>query len=217
MNEQIDIWSGKFGDEYIKRNPKNVKEVDELYLKNFGFSRTSLNLEFLGKIPREIRVLEVGCGIGIQLSFLQKMGFKHLVGLDVSSTAIEQAKILTKGIDFLTASTLDIPFKDSWFDLVFTSALLIHQNPRNLPKAIDEIVRVSNSLIWGYEFFSLKPQKIFYREQKNLLWKNNFMSIYLKRCPELKVVNEKRFKYLDNDNVDCMFLLKKSLKKRQKG
>lgn len=209
MNKQIDKWAGEFGRNYIGRNPASIKEMDEIYVKNFGFSRTSLNKEFLEGIPRDIKILEAGSSVGIQLGILREMGFKHLVGIDVSSEAVSKAKILTEGVDFLNASALDIPFKDNWFDLVFTSGVLIHQHPNNLGKAIDEIVRVSKKFIWGCEYFSKKPLEIVYRGNKGLLWKNDFLSVYLKRHPELRVVNERKFKYLDSDNVDCMFLLEK--------
>jgi len=42
-----------------------------------------------------------------------------------------------------------------------------------------------------------------------LLWKTNFVKLYLDTFPDLRIVKEKRFKYLDNDNVNSMFLLEK--------
>ena len=71
-------WKGKFGKEYTLRNLKTLKEIDKLYLENFGITRTKLNREFIGNLNRSIKILEVGANVGIQLAFLQKMGFKNL-------------------------------------------------------------------------------------------------------------------------------------------
>jgi len=48
-----------------------------------------------------------------------------------------------------------------------------------------------------------------YRGHESLLWKTNFPKLYLDRFPELELVKEEKFKYLYNDNVDVMFLLRK--------
>ena len=43
----------------------------------------------------------------------------------------------------------------------------------------------------------------------NKLWKNNFLKLFLERHPDLKIVKQKKLKYLENDNEDIMFLLEK--------
>jgi len=45
---QENNWKGVFGDEYNLRNPSNAEEMDNLYLKDYGISRSVLNEEFLG-------------------------------------------------------------------------------------------------------------------------------------------------------------------------
>lgn len=202
-------WSSGFGDEYTDRNPKNSHEMDELYLKNFNIKRTDLNKEFLGNLPKDISILEVGSNLGAQSATLQELGFNHLTGIEISRYAIEQAKKLTKNIDYLEASALDIPFKDKYFDLVFTSGVLIHIHPNDLKKVIDEMYRLSKKYIWCYEYFSEECKEIEYRGNKNLLWKNNFLGLFLKYHPDLRLIKEKKIKYLDSNNMDIMFLLEK--------
>jgi len=208
--EQSKKWAGDFGDNYIDRNPKNVQELDELYMKNFGLTRTSLNQEFLTDLSKDIKILEVGSNVGAQLISLQNLDFKDLTGIEISEKAIEESKKLSKNIYFLKASALDLPFKDNFFDLVFTSGVLIHIHPQDLNKVIDEIYRTTKKYIWCYEYFSENCKEIEYRENKNLLWKNNFMKLFLEKHPHLKIIKEKKIKYLDSDNIDHMFLLEKS-------
>jgi pseudaminic acid biosynthesis-associated methylase len=175
----------------------------------YGISRTALNKVFLDKLNRSMRILEVGSNIGNQLLCLQKMGFKNLYGIEPLEYAVELSKKRTKGINIIQGNVFDLPFKDNYFDLVFTSGVLIHINPKNIKKAIREIYRCTSKYIWGLEYYSERYQEIIYRENKNLLWKGNFVEIYKSTFPSLKVCGIRYLKYLDNDNIDVLFLLKK--------
>lgn len=209
INFQEKKWSGEDGKKYILRNPRNTKEADKIYRGKFGITRSKLNKQFLGRLNRSIKILEVGSNIGVQLMFLQKMGFKHLYGLEVNRKAIELSRKNTEGIDIIEGSALDIPFRDNYFDLVFTSGLLIHISPENLKTAMEEIGRCTKKYIWGYEYYIDKPTEIIYRGKKNMLWKANFSRIYLNTLKDLKLAKERKIKYLYSDNEDAMFLLKK--------
>ena len=208
-NKQAETWASEFGNEYTKRNDLTREALDDLYKKNFGISRTELNKEFLSGLNKEIKILEVGCNTGMQLVNLRKLGFKNLTGIDVSKSGLSIAKKNLPETNLKEASALDIPFSDNEFDLVFTSGVLIHINPNNLDKVIDEVYRTSKKYIWCYEYFSEKLEEIEYRGNKNMLWKNNFLKLFLDKYPNLKIVKEKKLKYKDNNNLDIMFLLEK--------
>ena len=60
---QEETWSGDFGKEYTDRNTFTPDEVDDLYIKNYGISRTQLNSEFLDNLELNL-ILEVGCNVG---------------------------------------------------------------------------------------------------------------------------------------------------------
>ncbi len=202
-------WKGKFGESYFKRNPSSIKDMDKLYKINFGITRTELNNEFLKRISKTTKILEVGCNVGSQLLFLQKMGFSGLYGIELNRDIVEASKLITKNINIIQGSALDIPFKDEYFDLVFTSGVLIHISPKNIKKAIAEIYRCSKKYIWGFEYYAEKYTEIEYRGNKNMLWKANFPKLYLEKLNNLKLKKEKKIKYLNSDNYDIMYLLKK--------
>ena len=42
---QEENWYGDHGDEYNKRNPQTIEEMDKLYIENFGITRSDLNKE----------------------------------------------------------------------------------------------------------------------------------------------------------------------------
>ncbi|MCG2689683.1 methyltransferase domain-containing protein [Candidatus Parcubacteria bacterium] len=206
---QEENWAGQHGNDYIERNPTNTQQANEGYLKYYGLSRTSLNQEFLGDLGKNLKVLEVGCNVGAQLAFLQEMGFNNLYGIEINQKALVIVKKNLPQVDVIFGSALDIPFKDSFFDLVFTSGVLIHISPKDIKTAQKEIVRVSKKYIWGFEYFNEQHIEVPYRGKNNLLWKGDFAKLYLKEIPNLKLVKEKRLKYLSNENIDTMFLLEK--------
>ncbi|UCD55372.1 MAG: methyltransferase domain-containing protein [Candidatus Omnitrophota bacterium] len=206
---QLKIWTGKFGREYTNRNTLSPDKLEKLYRDNYGITRTALNKMFLDKLDRSMRILEVGSNIGLQLVCLQRMGFKNLYGIESQDYAVELCKKNTRNIKIIKGNALNLPFKDGYFDLVFTSGVLIHINPRDIRKAMKEIHRSSNKYIWGFEYYSKKYEEIIYREKKNLLWKADFQKLYLESFSDLRLIKKKRLKYLKNQNVDMMFLLKK--------
>lgn len=209
-NFQLNNWTDKFGQEYTDRNKMSLEDLEKLYENNYGITRTELNKLFLDKVDTSKKILEIGSNIGIQLLCLQKMSFKNLYGIEPQEYAVELSKKITKNINIIKGDVFNIPFKDNFFDIVFTSGVLIHINQQDVKRALKEIYRCSKKYIWGFEYYADKYTEILYRRKKNLLWKANFLKIYQDIFPNLKVVKMKFLKYLDNDNVDLMFLLKKN-------
>ena len=163
----------------------------------------------MADIPKTSKILEVGCNVGSQLHALQGLGFTSLVGVDINRQALEVAKKNLIGIDVLLASAFDLPFKDNYFDLVFTSGVLIHISPKDILQALKEIVRVSKKYILGLEYFNEEYLEVEYRGQKDMLWKTDFAKLYIDNFQELELLKEKRIKYLTDENIDTMFLLEK--------
>ncbi|ABN53433.1 MAG TPA: methyltransferase domain-containing protein [Hungateiclostridium thermocellum] len=209
-NLQEKTWAGQFGKDYTDRCTFSPEELDSLYKREYGISREEMNTRFLSGLGLENkRILEVGCNVGNQLRMLQRMGFNNLYGIELQQYAIEKAKALTKRINIIHGVADDIPFKDGYFDMVFTSGVLIHISPGNINRVLDEIYRCSREYIWGFEYYADDYTEVNYRGHESLLWKTNFPKLYLDRFPELELVKEEKFKYLYNDNVDVMFLLRK--------
>src|SRR3989344_1420316 len=205
---QEKFWKANFGDEYTGRNTFTPEELDAMYTDRYGISRTEMNRRFLPK-PSIASVLEIGCNVGNQLSLLQSMGYANLYGIEINTDAIERAKKHTRGITIIEGSVFDIPFEDNYFDLVFTSGVLIHISPQDLPRALIEIYRVSKKFIWGFEYFAETMTPITYRGHTDRLWKNDFAKLYMKQFPSLKLIRSERYKYIRDENVDSMFLLEK--------
>lgn len=100
--------------------------------------------EQISTLPRTSRILDVGCGSGIDLSVYAKMGFTNLSGIDPSSKFIEEAKkALGESVDFKEGAFECIPHRDGSFDVV-TSRFALHYS-RDIEKSLKEVGRVLKS------------------------------------------------------------------------
>jgi SAM-dependent methyltransferase len=94
-------------------------------------------------------ILEVGCGYGKQLRAIRAKIDAPIVGVDFSPTQLGMARAYLDGVGGVSvalASGARLPFADRSFDLVLTSAVILH-NPPEVAEAIRrEVVRVSRRL-----------------------------------------------------------------------
>lgn len=99
---------------------------------------------------RPTSVLEVGCGYGKQLGLIRdRLPGVPLVGVDFSPSQLGQARrhlVGSDGIALALASGLRLPFPDGAFDLVLTSAVILHNPPAEAELIRREVVRVSSRL-----------------------------------------------------------------------
>jgi pseudaminic acid biosynthesis-associated methylase len=208
---QMSQWADQFGREYTDRNSLTLQDLNALYEKNYGVTRRQLNENFLASIPFSSRILEVGCNIGNQLLLLSEMGYSHLYGIELQHYALIRARRQLGNVHLIEASALEIPFEDGYFDVVFTSGVLIHISPPDLLQAMTEIHRCTRNYIWGFEYYAPETVAVRYRGHDSLLWKMDYAKLYLERFIDLERSRCQRLPYLDNHNEDCMFLLRKKV------
>lgn len=206
---QTEVWRGEFGRAYTDRNTLDVEELNALWSGNYGITRREINQIFLQEIPKTASFLEVGCNVGNQLLQLQELGYRNLSAVEIQAHAVAIAKSRVKNVDIRQASALKLPFDDDAFDVVFTSGVLIHIAPEDLPRAMEEIHRCARTYIWGAEYYAPEVTEVNYRGYEQLLWKMDYARRYLERFRDLKLVREQRLAYLQNKNVDTVFLLRK--------
>lgn len=205
---QEEFWLSNFGNEYLKRN-FTYEDFNEQYIRQTGFSTDKPFQDFFVNLDKNITILEFGSNVGIKLEILKKMGFKNLTGIDINEEAIKIAKKRNPEINFIHSTIDNLILKDAKYDLVFTSLVLIHQNPQLIDSIISKIVDISKKYIFGYEYFSDILTEIEYRGNNNVLWKQDFVKLFRKNYPSLKLVKEKKYHYLDNKLVDIAYLFEK--------
>lgn len=91
-------------------------------------------------------ILEVGCGYGKQLRAFRCHLDVPMVGVDFSPSQLAQAVEFLRGMDrisLILASGQRLPFPDRSFDLVLTSAVILHNPPPDAERIRKEVVRVA--------------------------------------------------------------------------
>ncbi len=171
---QEKAWSSKIGTDYLI--------TSSIIQDRFpGIGKTLISNKIKAK-----SAIELGCNVGFNLKVLKKIYPKaDILGVEINKEAYEIAK---KNYNCINQSL--ISFKtNKKFDLVITSGVLIHQDPKSLKKIYKNIYNLSKKYIYIDEYFNPTPIEIKYRGKKKLLFKRDFARELWEAYPNLKLVN----------------------------
>ncbi|MEY2426648.1 MAG: hypothetical protein QOI61_2220 [Actinomycetota bacterium] len=168
------LWGGDFGDDYVDRNTS--------FDHRAPFWRD--RVEQLGCQ----RVLEVGCNVGGNLQWLaEHLPPTQVYGVDVNEKALGVLARRVPGVNALWSPARDLPFRDAWFDLVFTMGVLIHQPEATLPLVMAEMVRTSRRWVLCGEYHAEETTEIAYRGVEGALFKRDYGAMFLELFPSLSL------------------------------
>jgi ubiquinone/menaquinone biosynthesis C-methylase UbiE len=138
------------------------------------------------ELPKDAKIIDIGCGAGFILAFFREFGYKNSVGIDNSKNSLkicEKFFNFKEGKDIFLMNARNIKFSNNSFDLVFSDGLLEHFE--DFSDIAKEFCRISKSWI--------------------LLFQPNQTSLFgkLKRFTEnfMKVSWEKEYLYKKEDYV----------------
>lgn len=95
-------------------------------------------------------LLEIGSGFGRNLRFLhQQFPDKEFAGIELTETLVEKSKEFLKGTAILTQAgdIRSLPARSSKPDVVLTHGVLMHLEPKDCQKAIDEMIKTTKDFI----------------------------------------------------------------------
>ena len=95
------------------------------------------------KLPKNAKILDVGCGSGTLAQFWKDQGY-DVTGMDISDKSLEITR--SKGVYCVKGDvTKKTPFEDNTFDLVYSDGLLEHfVDPKQV---LEEIFRISKKYV----------------------------------------------------------------------
>lgn len=169
------LWGGDFGDAYVERNASS------------GDRRRDFWVDLMSQLAVG-RVLEVGCNVGGNLRWIaEKVAPEQVYGIDINHKALRILHTELPDVNALYSPARELPFRDRWFDFVFTMGVLIHQPDSTLPLVMNEIVRCSRRYVFCGEYFSDEKTEVPYRGQEGALFKRDYGKIYRETFPELEL------------------------------
>jgi len=200
------LWAGEYGEEWTEDNYQDVSESNIQFKEKFGISKPDHLKRFFSDIPKDSRILEVGANVGTQLMCLKELEFNNLYGIDIQRKAITTAHQHRPELDSIEGDIFDIPFKNDYFDVVFTSGVLIHIPPKRIDEAVAEIVRCSDKWVYGHEYYADTYTDITHRGHDGVLWKTDFPSKFVE-AQDVELTDIEYLNHTESDNVDVTYLL----------
>jgi SAM-dependent methyltransferase len=137
---------------WLYANPRRywtLRGGDDYFREQEGQEARSLRAEWIAErvaAYRPTSILEVGCGYGKLLASLRsQLGDTLLVGVDFSPTQLAHAGRFLgpgHGAVLILSEGERLPFPDQSFDMVVTSAVVLHNPPEAADRIRRELVRV---------------------------------------------------------------------------
>lgn len=141
------FWEAHVNNEYFTRRERGTPEYfEEIERRRYRHHyHLSPLFERMAAAGAGRRLLEVGCGIGIDTLRLARLGFGEVVGIDLTEVAVEVAAERARreglaGVRFEVGNAEALPFEDGAFDLVYSFGVL-HHTP-GIERAVAEVHRV---------------------------------------------------------------------------
>ena len=112
-------------------------------LQKWLIKRFHANIVNLSKETNAESIFEAGCGEGFSSREIISAGSTPFIGLDINLESILQAQKRCPNGTFLQGDIVNLPFSDSFFDLVVSLEVLEHL--KDPAAGLDELCRVSRN------------------------------------------------------------------------
>jgi SAM-dependent methyltransferase len=94
-----------------------------------------------GWLPAGGRALDVGCGLGVEASYLTSKGWK-VVGIDLSEVALSRAAAAHRDPAFVRADVRRLPLGDRLFDVAIDRGCFHYLERGDRPRYSSELTRI---------------------------------------------------------------------------
>lgn len=112
--------------------------------------RSHVLLLLMEDVPKDARVLEIGCGVGRNLAYLADHGYTNLEGVEINTHAVDLLRKTYPQLDdtvvHVGAAEDILPTLDGPYGLVFTVAVLTMIHPDSI-NIWDEICRLTDDVL----------------------------------------------------------------------
>ena len=191
-----------YDDAYSLKTPEDSKKLykkwAETYDEDFALNSNYLSPKkisnFFSKYAKntDTPILDVGSGTGLVGEFLYRTGNKNIIGIDISSEMLEQAKLKECYSSLMVADiTKKIPLRSNSIGAVVSAGTFTHGHVG--PDAFDELLRIAKP---GGLFVLSINSKVFIKsgfQEKFLKIKNNISAPIFNKFNAHGEHNDKKF------------------------
>lgn len=199
--KQKDIFLQSEGDAWFERNQEDIEHIklpeDDLVLREI--------LEIIPEKTNELNVLEVGCGEGRRLNWLQSNMKMKCTGIEPSASAVLLAK--QRGINVLQGTADSLPFENNSFDIVIFGFCLYLCDRNDLFRIASEADRVLRSSAWLLilDFFSSNYKTGVYHHRTGInCYKMDYRTLFTwhsaYECVTHKIRHHSKLVHTDNSD-----------------
>jgi ubiquinone/menaquinone biosynthesis C-methylase UbiE len=199
-----DAYSLKTPEDSIKLYKKWAKTYDEEFALSSDYLSPQKISDFFIKHSKDTDtpILDVGAGTGLVGEFLSIKGKKEIIGIDISSEMLHQAKLKECYSSLIEADiTKKIPLKENSLGAVVSAGTFTHGHVG--PEAFDELLRITKP---GGLFVLSINSKVFIKggfQEKFLTIKNEISSPIFKKFNAHG--NHKNKTYNEVKIIACIF------------
>lgn len=173
------LWGGEFGDAWTDRN------IDNMY----GIRKPVWDAMLARMTPRPQRVLEVGVNVGGNLRWIApELTPGNAYGVDINRHALDLIHDYVPDANVLVSSVTDLPFKDDFFDLVFSVGVLVAVPDDGVGAAMAEMARCSSRYVLFLEMYAPELTVIDHREIHRGLFKRDYEKAFPAAVPGVPLV-----------------------------
>lgn len=151
------------GVEKNKITREHISSVDEFHIKG---AEVSLEMAKEAELSKELKVLDVGCGIGGPARMIADVFGCSVTGVDLTNEFIRTASLLSQLVglsgktEFMTADATELPFEDNTFDVVWTQhAQMNIEEKEKLYSEIHRVLKREGRFIY-YDIFSSEKEDL---------------------------------------------------------
>jgi ubiquinone/menaquinone biosynthesis C-methylase UbiE len=130
-------------DQHAETYEQAVERATGISVEKLAGEKARMILKLLADCvgdPKQLRVLDIGCGIGVIDQDLAE-GVADLFGIDTSLRSLELARARVPAARFVHYSGACLPFPEASFDAVFASCVLHHVPPATRRSFMMEMLR----------------------------------------------------------------------------
>lgn len=204
MKNQKLIFLENEGNAFFHRNTNSREIVDMSIDPVFLEINYLIKINAINNYKKKLKILEIGCGDGLRGVEIKNNIDCDYYGIDPSTEAVNFCNI--NGLIASVSTADDLPYDDSFFDIVIFGFCLYLCDRNDLKKISNEATRVLKNKSWIIimDFFSKQPKIVNYHHLLGVKsYKCDYRLIFddsIYTCFSHKIIDHSNYLFTEEEN-----------------